>query len=107
MNTKLIPPNITPGPWSAQPLDDPQWGVHGSGEWELVANTLHGNDSTNAKFIAAGPDMAEALARCLPDFEIDEDAHDGHVACEISIGDVKAIRAALLSAGYTLAADPE
>ena len=51
--------------------------------------------------------MAEALARLLPDFEIDESAHDGLAACEISVGDVKAIRAALISAGYTKAADQE
>jgi hypothetical protein len=66
---KLVPPNITPGPWSARPLDDPQWGIHGKGEWELVANTLHGNDSANAKLIAAAPVMAEALAELCVDAE--------------------------------------
>ena len=63
--------------------------------------------AANYRFFGAAPAMAEALARLLPDFEIDESAHDGLAACEISVGDVKAIRAALISAGYTKAADQE
>jgi hypothetical protein len=103
MKTTLIPPNITPGPWSAQPLDDPQWGVHGSGEWELVANTLHGNDSTNAKFIAAAPAMAEALAKFV---EVCDSAPP--VDLLRMIGECRAVAGqVLLEAGYTLAADPE
>lgn len=80
--------------------------MHSSLE-EVQADSKYQTGVSNAKFIAAAPAMAGALARLLPDFELDEDSHDGLVACEISVGDVKAIRAALLAAGYTEAADQE
>lgn len=92
----LTPPPITPGPWKARPLEEPQWGIHGESEWELVANTLHGNDRVNATFISAAPAMAEALLSIWEHFAAIDDLSRAE---EREFGKVEK---ALLSAGYTL-----
>lgn len=50
-----------------------------------------------ARLIAAAPDMLAALERCDPglDWEIPERAHNGTIFCEITVGDIRAIRAAI------------
>lgn len=101
----------TPGPWMvvAGLITDP---LH---EALMVASAfkkdgpvcsispLHeidNEDSANAHLIAAALDMLEALERIDPGPEwlTPEDAHQGDAICEITVGDLRAVRAAIAKA---------
>jgi hypothetical protein len=119
MSTQLTPPPITPGPWQkadgsafVYALTQRGWR---KGEPEMVnrfsVSVQRGHESTeeelkaNAQFIAAAPQMADALVQCLPDWwreALEDDAiNDSKICTEITYGDVRAIVKALQAAGYT------
>lgn len=110
-------PNITPGPWKTN--HDPEaiadvWQDSTNPRRFVSCSPFTGNRSrmrekekrdewaANARAIAAVPKLLAALERCLPDdVEDDGTLHDGKVAGEISMGDMRAIKEALIEAGYT------
>ncbi len=73
----------TATPWATR-SEGPQWFVHqSSNEWELICNTLHGNDEANAKFICRAVNSHEKLLEALkPLAEQDCDSW----GCEYTIG---------------------
>lgn len=65
---------------------------------ELQDDSIKTLNELREKLELAQADCAvkhEALKRLLPDWDIPPDDHDGHIACEITNGDVKAITKAL------------
>jgi hypothetical protein len=101
-------PNITPGPWHtdagfihARFSGDGR--VHDICDPRCAPPDLYEEMDANEIAIAAVPDVLAALERCLPDWHAEDDPkqHDGLPAGEISLGDMRAIKAALLKAGYT------
>jgi hypothetical protein len=108
MNTKLIPPDITPGPWKTDgKIHDSNYFVECREGWDVAAITTAqaGNSHCVAKFIAASPAVAEVLAAWVSqDMEHDDFVKRfGFSQSHLET----ATKEALLSAGYTLAADPE
>lgn len=96
-------PEITPGPWN---LRTALYSAHITNSGLPVADVQachHEPWRANATAIAALPDLLEALECCLPDWHAEDDLtqHDGLPAGEISLGDMRAIKAALTKAGYT------
>jgi hypothetical protein len=105
-------PNITPGEWNVA-HEFPGSIIAGTvedsprGKSATVICRVQGNLLTtykpNLQLIAAAPDMATVLEDCLPDWHADDDGTlaNGQIAGEISIGDMRAIKSALVKAGYT------
>ena len=105
-------PNITPGPWRI--LDDYHASFHNEftpriedvweiGNREEGSTPAYATSEANGKAIAAVPDLLAALEQCLPDWHADDNGTlaNGRSAGEISVGDMRAIKAALTKAGYT------
>lgn len=94
-------PNITPGEWRSRRINEYEHDIV-AGERLPLELLAEGASEANARFIAASKKMAEALERCLPDWHAEDDPNvaDGFPACEISLGDMRAIKSALTAAGY-------
>lgn len=95
----------TKGPWKAWQRDSDKgtnyWAIRAAPDAFGLQGNLRGYcGEANAHLIAAAPDLLEALERCDPgpEWEIPDRAHDGRVFCELSVGDMKAIRAAIAKA---------
>ena len=105
-------PNITEGPWNLV-VKGPSLNQHGE-PYRIIQTSDAALDigapecmaeehEANCKAIASVPNLLAALERCLPEWcnEDDGTASDGAVACELSYGDLRAIKTALTKAGYT------
>lgn len=98
MNTKH-----TPGPWivTDTDYDDTPIVVSKSGEYicSPTGNTV-GQEYDNARLIAASPDLLEALLQCDPgpDYPLEDDMPDGGAFCELTVADMRKIRAAITKA---------
>lgn len=103
MNTKH-----TPGPWkwdgqlSLFKIECSGGHIIDSAPYEgsWLSRYKPAEDEANARLIAAAPELLEALARIdqWPDEPIEDFRPDGAVYGEISVGEMKAIRAAIAKA---------
>ena len=59
--------------------------------------TLLTVEEEDAYLIASAPDLLAALERCDPgsEYVIEDHMHDGGIFCELSVGDIRAIRLAI------------
>lgn len=105
MKTTLTPPPITPGPWAVSPTVKyaARW-VQDPKGWDVASVTQHqtGDYDVVAKFIAAAPAMAEALAALVSTYGMPD---SGSFGPEEPIWE--AARHSLISAGYTFTTDAD
>lgn len=110
-------PNITPGEWTAcntgktmsEGHNQPRGVISLARGHELVCGAFADHRGgilecdANATAIAAIPKLLEALEMVLPDWHKEDDgtAHDLGIVAELTVGNVRAIKSALLAAGYT------
>lgn len=70
----------------------------------LISTSDSRTAKANAALIASAPELLEALQRMVPEWaytDLDPQAGDGQVACEVSVGDLRAAIAAIAKATPT------